>query len=79
MDALEMKMEGLTMALRTGSIGGSMRDLDPEIRRALLEDYQTAHRRDHCSRTDFADGWLALLRRLKGDPEIRRQLLVRNS
>ena len=79
MDALEMKMEGLTMALRTGSIGGALAGLDPEIRRALLEDYQTAHRRDHCSRTDFADGWLALLRRLKGDPEIRRQLLVRNS
>jgi len=78
-DALEMKMEGLTMALRTGSIGGALAGLDPEIRRALLEDYQTAHRRDHCSRTDFADGWLALLRRLKGDPEIRRQLLVRNS
>ena len=74
-----MKMEGLTMALRTGSIGGALAGLDPEIRRALLEDYQTAHRRDHCSRTDFADGWLALLRRLKGDPEIRRQLLVRNS
>ena len=72
-------MEGLTMALRTGSIGGALAGLDPEIRRALLEDYQTAHRRDHCSRTDFADGWLALLRRLKGDPEIRRQLLVRNS
>lgn len=26
---------------------------------ALLEDYRTASRRDHCSRADFAAGWRA--------------------
>ena len=79
MTGYQVRLHTVGMALRTGSIGAALDRLDPEIRRALLEDYQTAHRRDHCSRTDFADGWLALLRRLKGDPEIRRQLLVRNS
>ena len=38
---------------------------DPELVALLLEDYQVARRREHCSRADFAAGWLALARRMK--------------
>lgn len=67
------------MSIRQGSLGGALGELDSEVRRALLEDFATAQRRDRCSRVDFADGWLALLLRLKQDPELRRRLLVRTS
>jgi len=67
------------MAIRTGSIGGALSSLEPEIRKALLDDYQTARRRDHCSRVDFADGWIAALKRIAQDPDFRRTLEVHNS
>lgn len=63
------------MVIRLGSLGGPLEFLAPETRRVLLEDYACSRRRDHCSRRDFADGWLALLSRLKSDPEIIRILL----
>lgn len=63
------------MAIRTGSLGRALLDLPTEDRKVLLEDYKTARRRDHCSRTDFADGWLAAIRRLRHDKEAREQLL----
>ena len=79
MTGYQVRLHTVGMALRTGSIGAALDRLDPEIRRALLEDYQTAHRRDHCSRTDFADGWLALLRRIQGDPSLKKSITVRNT
>lgn len=63
------------MAIRTGSLGRALLDLPQETRKVLLEDYKTARRRDHCSRTDFADGWLAALRRMQHDREVRDKLL----
>jgi len=67
------------MSIRTGSLRGALGELDPELRKELLEDYATAHRRDHCSRVDFADGWIALLRRLRQDPALQKRLLVRST
>ena len=67
------------MAIRTGSIGGALSLLEPEIRNALLDDYATARRRDHCSRVDFADGWIAALKRIAQDPDFRRSLEVLNT
>lgn len=63
------------MAIRTGSLSRSLLDLPPDTRSVLLEDYRTARRRDHCSRVDFADGWLAALRRMQHDQETRDKLL----
>lgn len=53
------------MSIRTGSLSSDLLAEDPELVALLLEDYQTGKRRDHCSRQDFAAGWLALARRLK--------------
>lgn len=64
------------MSIRTGSLGGQLETLDQDVRAALLEDYRVGKRRDHCSRVDFADGWLALLRRIREDPEARFRLLM---
>jgi hypothetical protein len=46
------------MAIRNGSLRG-LEELDSLETKALLEDYQLAKRRDHCSRADFAAGWRA--------------------
>ena len=46
------------MSLRNGSLRG-MDELDSLEVQALLEDYRTARRREHCSRADFAAGWRA--------------------
>ena len=53
------------MSIRTGSLPSALLAEDPELIALLLEDYQVAKRRDHCSRADFAAGWLALARRMK--------------
>jgi hypothetical protein len=53
------------MAMRTGSLNGSLETVETSVLELLLEDYKLASRRDHCSRQDFAAGWLALLGRLK--------------
>lgn len=46
------------MSIRTGSLRG-LEELDTLEIKALLEDYQVAKRREHCSRADFAAGWRA--------------------
>jgi hypothetical protein len=46
------------MSLRNGSLRG-MDELDSLEVQALLEDYRTSRRREHCSRADFAAGWRA--------------------
>jgi len=46
------------MSIRSGSLRG-MDDLDTLEVQALLEDYRTSRRREHCSRADFAAGWRA--------------------
>lgn len=46
------------MAIRIGSLRG-LEELDTLEVKALLEDYQSARRREHCSRADFAAGWRA--------------------
>jgi len=46
------------MAIRMGSLKG-IEELDTLEVAALLEDYATSSRRDHCSRQDFAAGWRA--------------------
>lgn len=53
------------MPIRTGSLSRELLAEDPELVALLLEDYQVARRREHCSRVDFAAGWLALARRMK--------------
>lgn len=53
------------MSIRTGSLSRELLAEDPELVALLLEDYQVAKRREHCSRQDFAAGWLALARRMK--------------
>jgi hypothetical protein len=46
-----------------------MEELDTLEVKALLEDYQLARRRDHCSRADFAAGWRAAKLRFAQEPE----------
>lgn len=46
------------MSIRNGSLRG-LEELDTLEVQALLDDYQVAKRRDHCSRADFAAGWRA--------------------
>lgn len=46
------------MAIRSGSLRG-LEELDTLDVCALLEDYQSSKRREHCSRADFAAGWRA--------------------
>jgi hypothetical protein len=53
------------MPIRTGSLSKELLAEDPALVALLLEDYQVAKRREHCSRADFAAGWLALARRMK--------------
>jgi hypothetical protein len=53
------------MPIRTGSLSKELLAEDPALVALLLEDYQVARRREHCSRADFAAGWLALARRMK--------------
>jgi hypothetical protein len=59
------------VSIRTGSLSRELLSEDPELVAWLLEDYQSARRREHCSRADFAAGWLALARRLKLDGKPR--------
>jgi hypothetical protein len=53
------------MSVRTGSLSGELETVETTVLELLLEDYKLSSRRDHCSRQDFAAGWLALLRRLR--------------
>lgn len=53
------------MSVRTGSLSGELESVETTVLELLLEDYKLSSRRDHCSRQDFAAGWLALFRRLK--------------
>jgi hypothetical protein len=53
------------MSVRNGSLSGRLGSVETSILELLLEDYKLAARRDHCSRQDFAAGWLALLSRLR--------------
>jgi len=46
------------MSIRSGSLRG-LEELDGAEVAALLEDYATSSRREHCSRQDFAAGWRA--------------------
>lgn len=60
------------MSLRSGSLRG-LEELDSLEVKALLDDYQLAKRRDHCSRQDFAAGWRAAkLRFEQGDILLRK-------
>lgn len=52
------------MTLRAGSLGAELEALDPDVLEALLADYEQSEHRAHCSRKDFAAGWLAHARRL---------------
>ena len=47
------------MSVRRGSLSEALLQLDPEELQQLLDDYREAKRRDHCSRQDFASGWIA--------------------
>jgi hypothetical protein len=64
------------MTLRVGSLGGELETVESTVLELLLEDYKLAHRREHCSRQDFAAGWLAAMRRLV---ELGYKEPVRNS
>jgi hypothetical protein len=63
------------MVLRRGSLRGALAELDEATRSLLLEDYALARRRDHCSRSDFAAGWLALARRIRLDDGETQRLI----
>jgi hypothetical protein len=59
------------MAIRKGSLDGLLREVDEGLAQLLLEDYAISARRDHCSRGDFAAGYVALARRIRsGDLEV---------
>jgi hypothetical protein len=62
MQARELELD---MSVRNGSLSGRLGTVETSILELLLEDYKLAARRDHCSRQDFAAGWLALLSRLR--------------
>lgn len=51
--------------IRTGSLTRELLTEDPELVALLLDDYQHGGRREHCSRADFAAGWLALAKRMR--------------
>jgi hypothetical protein len=66
------------MSIRTGSLTRELLTEDPELVALLLEDYQVGKRREHCSRADFAAGWLALAKRMKLSEKLkskRREML----
>lgn len=54
------------MGIRLGSLSPELLALDPETREALLADYEATPHREHCSRQDYAAGWLAHAQRLRG-------------
>jgi hypothetical protein len=54
-----------TRVIRTGSLTRELLAEDPELVALLLDDYQHGGRREHCSRADFAAGWLALAKRMQ--------------
>lgn len=60
------------MVLRTGSVSTDMAQEDPELLAMLLEDYKLSRRRDRTSRTDFASGWLAALKRFRAQLAVDR-------
>ena len=67
----ERAVELEKMSIRTGSLTRELLAEDPELVALLLEDYQDAKRREHCSRADFAAGWLALAKRMKLSETLR--------
>jgi len=48
-----------------------MEELDTLEVQALLEDYATSDRREHCSRQDFAAGWRAAKLRFEQEQQER--------
>lgn len=52
------------MPIRSGSLGAELEALDPEVLEALLADYEQSEHRAHCSRKDFAAGWIAHAQRM---------------
>lgn len=65
--------------IRKGSLDGLVEEIgDVDLLQMALDDYALAHRRERASRQDYVMGWVAAVRRLRGDSEVARKILTKS-